>query len=260
MFDMVVLRFTASIGHEFTKRQFFNSYLANIDPVEFVERTWSKPRDFIRFFKCASKLYPSKTSLSPSEANAVWRNYAQEAWKEMKSAASPFLTPGALTSFEHVLAKLAPNIFDGSIKLDVKTFAEYLKPVYLKAKGNHSNFYTFDHFLHLLYILGIFLTRRRDEYNQDIFYSYHRGTAIIMQMVKSRSIRRCLRRLDEATCREKTPGLHGATARRHESSETQARRAAGWWTGRTKHSMIVEAIIATIAAEREARPAGAQPF
>ena len=52
-------------------------------------------------------------------------------------------------------------------------------------------------------------------------------------------------------------------ARRHavmESSETQARRAAGWWTGRTKHSMIVEAIIATIAAEREARPAGAEPF
>jgi hypothetical protein len=78
LFDLIVLRFKRSIGHRFEKQDFFNTYLANIDPVEFVERTWSKPRDFVRFFKCASKLYPNKTSLSPSQANAVWRNYAQE--------------------------------------------------------------------------------------------------------------------------------------------------------------------------------------
>lgn len=175
LFDLVVLRFQASIGHDFSKGNFFNSYLANIDPEEFVDRTWSKPRDFIKFFKCASKLYPAKTTLSPSEANAVWRNYAQEAWKEMKSAASPFLSPEAITVFEHVLAKLAPNIFDGSLKLDVKSFADFVRPVYTKAKGRNANFYSFDHFLHLLYILGIFLTRRRDVHEQDIFHSYHRG-------------------------------------------------------------------------------------
>ena len=105
----------------------------------------------------------------------MWRNYAQEAWKEMKSAASPFLSPEALTVLEHVLARIAPDIYGGMLKLDVKTFAKELRPVYEKAKGNNVNFYSFEHFLHLLYILGIFLTKRRDEYDQDIFYSYHRG-------------------------------------------------------------------------------------
>jgi hypothetical protein len=47
--------------------------------------------------------------------------------------------------------------------------------VYDKAKRQQANFYDFEHFLHLLYILGIFLTRRRDAHDQDIFHSYHRG-------------------------------------------------------------------------------------
>ena len=48
LFDLTLLRFKSSIGAGFEKRDFFNSYLANIDPIEFVERTWSKPRDFIK--------------------------------------------------------------------------------------------------------------------------------------------------------------------------------------------------------------------
>lgn len=33
-------------------------YFANIDPEIFLSRTWNKPRDFIRFFKCAKELFP----------------------------------------------------------------------------------------------------------------------------------------------------------------------------------------------------------
>jgi hypothetical protein len=116
LFDLIWLRFRASIGPHFKKEDFFQMYLPNIDPAEFVERTWSKPRDFVRFFKCAQKLYAGQSSLSPSEANAVWRNYAQESWKEIKSAAAAFLLPEALTLFEHILAKLAPNIL-GALSL-----------------------------------------------------------------------------------------------------------------------------------------------
>jgi hypothetical protein len=175
LFELVYLRFKSSIGTSFTREDFFNSYLANIDLTEFVEKTWSKPRDFIRLFKSAKRLFPNKVSLTPPDVNAVWRSYSQEAWKEMKSAASPFLTPSALSLLDDTLADLAPNIFDGSLKLTVDEFGKRLKPVYEKAKGQHVNFYNFEHFLRLLYILGIFLTKRRDAKEQDIFHSYHRG-------------------------------------------------------------------------------------
>jgi hypothetical protein len=175
LFDLIYLRFRASNGKELSRKDFFATYLANIDPTDFVERTWSKPRDFIRFFKCAKKLYPNKSSLAPAEINAVWRNYSQESWKEMRSAASPFLPPPALALLDEILAEHAPQIFDGSLKLDVTKFGKIIKPVYDSAKGLNVNFYTFDHFLRLLYILGIFLTKRRGANEQDIFYSYHRG-------------------------------------------------------------------------------------
>lgn len=175
LFDLIYLRFRGSIGPTFPKDEFFRIYLANIDAGVFIERTWCKPRDFIRFFKCARKLYPGKSSLLVAEANAVWRNYSQEAWKEMKSSASPFLSPEALAIFEDTLAKLAPSVFDGSLKLTVDTFGNFMRPVYDLARKNQKNFYNFEHFLRLLYILGIFLTRRRDALDQDIFHSYHRG-------------------------------------------------------------------------------------
>lgn len=175
LFDLIFLRFKSAIGDEFKKDDFFRTYLSNIDPEKFLQRTWSKPRDFVRFFKCARKLYPKNIMLSESQANAVWRNYAQESWKEIKSSASPFLSPAALVQFEETLARITPEIFDGSKKYDVKAFGELFLPVYEMAKENQKNFYGFDHFLRLLYILGIFNTRRRDAIDQDIFHSYHRG-------------------------------------------------------------------------------------
>ena len=49
------------------------------------------------------------------------------------------------------------------------------KPVYEIAKQDQTNFYDFDHFMRLLYILGIFLTKKRGAHEEDIFYGYHRG-------------------------------------------------------------------------------------
>jgi hypothetical protein len=38
-------------------------------------------------------------------------------------------------------------------------FGEIMRPVYEKAKGTNVNFYDFQYFLNLLYILGLFGTR-----------------------------------------------------------------------------------------------------
>ena len=175
LFDLVYLRFRDAIAGDFNKDKFFVVYLSGIETDQFLKRTWSKPRDMLRFFSCAKKLYPSRSSLSSSEQNTVWRNYSQEAWKEIKSAASPFLPPAAISRFEEALRGETPRLFDGSKRFDIQTFSTILKPVYDIAKGNLSNFYDFDHFLRLLYILGAFSTRRRDAHDNEIFHSYHRG-------------------------------------------------------------------------------------
>ena len=175
LFDLIYVRFRDGIGKGFSKNDFFRVYLSGVDPARFLERTWSKPRDVIRFFACARKLYPRRSSLSGAEQNAVWRNYSQESWKEIKSAASPFLPPPAISKFEETLRSEAPRIFDGTSHLDIRSLSVILEPVYELARGKSSNFYDFDHFLRLLYILGIFATRRRDAHDKEIFHSYHRG-------------------------------------------------------------------------------------
>ncbi len=175
LFDLIYLRFRDAIGGNFEKEQFFVIYLSGIETDQFLKRTWSKPRDMIRYFSCAKKLYPSRSSLSSVEQNTVWRNYSQEAWKEIKSAASPFLPPAAISRFEEALRGATPRLFDGSRRFDIQSFSAILQPVYEIAKGNLGNFYDFDHFLRLLYILGIFSTRRRDAHDNEIFHSYHRG-------------------------------------------------------------------------------------
>jgi hypothetical protein len=175
LFDLIILRFAASIGPQFRSTDFFNQYLKNIDPIVLLERTWSKPRDIVRFFKCAKSLYPTKYMLTPGDANAVWRDYAHESWREMKSAAAAFLPPDAIAKFESILAGLAPGLYDSSIKLNIKTFGAEMKPVYQLAKLKHANFYDFDHFIRLLYILGIFLTRQETSNSGEIYQSYHRG-------------------------------------------------------------------------------------
>lgn len=175
LFELIYLRFRDGIGSHFSKSDFFQVYLSGVDQTRFLERTWSKPRDVIRFFACAKKLYPRRAGLSGSELNSVWRNYSQEAWKEIKSAASPFLPPPAISKFEETLRSAAPRIFDGSASFDIPSLSRILEPTYELARGKSTNFYDFDHFLRLLYILGIFATRRRDAHEKEIFHSYHRG-------------------------------------------------------------------------------------
>lgn len=174
LFDLVFIRFKNSIGDRLTKNKFFDVYLSGIDPVVFLERTWAKPRDIVRFFKAAKTLYPEKSSLTLPESNAVWRRYSQEAWKDIRSSASPFLSPGALSLFDETLARITPDIMNGSKRYDLPEFAETLRPVYQLSKDNQENFYDFDHFMRLLYIIGIFATRNKDS-SQDIYHSYHRG-------------------------------------------------------------------------------------
>lgn len=175
LFQLLFNRVAAGIPRRMDRRRFMRVYFANIDPALFLSRTWNKPRDFIRYFNCAKTLFPQSITLTQSQANTVWRIYAQEAWNEVKSAASPFLNPAALAVLEDIMRTHTPRWFEND-RMTVDEFAEIIRPVYERAKGDNRNFYDFRHFLHLLYILGLFGTRHEQGNEAEpIYQTYHRG-------------------------------------------------------------------------------------
>lgn len=175
LLHLIYQRFKQSIGGAFSFGDFLRVYMKGIDVEEFLNRTWSKPRDFIRFFKCAKELYPNLSSLNRSQLNAVWRRYAQEAWNEIKSSASPFMNGPSIALIEGVFRDVVPKTISSRKKLTYEEFSAIMLPIYERAKGNNTSFYDFGHFLDLLYILGIFGTRKADERELMVIQSYHRG-------------------------------------------------------------------------------------
>ena len=172
LFDLMNLRMISR--HNTPRRMNCLSYISNISAKEFLNYTWSKPRDLIRFFRCAASMYPEATTLTQVQINAIMRNYAMQSWNEMQAAAA-FLSPAGVAKLGDTLAKSAPLIFDGSLVLTVAAFKDIMKPVYDISIKQLSHMYDFEHFMRLLYILGIFSTRRQDARDQDIYYSYDRG-------------------------------------------------------------------------------------
>lgn len=175
LLHLIYQRFKLSIGPSFNFGSFLSVYFRNIDVHEFMGRTWAKPRDFIRFFKCAKELYPDRSALTESQLNAVWRRYAQEAWNEIKSSASPFMNGPSIAALESVFREVVPKTISSSKKLSYDDFSALMAPIYEKAKGRNKAFYDFGHFLDLLYILGIFGTRKLDDNGLMVLQSYHRG-------------------------------------------------------------------------------------
>ena len=136
LFKLLFNRFSIGMNESFGQDKFMQLYFANIDPVMFLSRTWNKPRDVIRFFNCAKTLYANHITLTRSQVNTVWRRYAQEAWNEVKSAASPFLNPEALSVLEDVMRTHTPKWFENE-RMTVDEFSEIVKPVYERAKGDN---------------------------------------------------------------------------------------------------------------------------
>ncbi|MER8570847.1 hypothetical protein NKG99_02335 [Mesorhizobium sp. M1409] len=125
LFKFIFERFKASIESNFSIGDFFRVYMANIDAEEFLHRTWVKPRDFVRFFKCAKELYSKRSQLSSSEINAIWRIYAQLSWSEIKSSASPFMNSASIAALENEFRKIVPSVIDKHTHTTTKALQRY---------------------------------------------------------------------------------------------------------------------------------------
>lgn len=175
MFDIAAKRIELSLGHTFEKSKIKDTYFGSIDPQNFVEATWSKPRDIIRFFNIAKKMYPNRVSLLGNEFKAVLRNYSSEAWLEIKTAATAFLPPSGIIKLEELLRVIGPKMFEHGYSLTMQEFSDQMEPVYQEISKEHAAAYSKKHLIQLLFILGLFYTRKKDANNHNIIYAYHRG-------------------------------------------------------------------------------------
>lgn len=175
MLRVAAKRVALSTGSHFGPRDLFETFLKCITPSRFIyEVTWSKPRDLIRFFNTAKRMYGQSASLDQREFNAVWRDYSRQAWLEIKTAASSFMPPIAVIELENALRNLAPQMRSR----DYPSFKEYTKRmegVYKRIEKYVSGTYSFEHFMQLLYVLGIYYTRTPIKSGELIYQSYHRG-------------------------------------------------------------------------------------
>ena len=135
LYRLIYARFKASIKGSFSISDFFRIYLGNTDPAIFLSRTWIKPRDFIKFFKCAKEQYAQKSQLTQAERNAVWRNYAQLSWNEVKSSASPFMNAPSIAAYLRIYSETSFQRYWISLLARLRRVYEDLTPIYKSRKG-----------------------------------------------------------------------------------------------------------------------------
>lgn len=174
IFDFITLRFKAAIGKNFSKTQMLETYLKEIDPMDLLEYTWSKPRDIVRFFKTAQSIDGNTIVIHDHKYKTIIRKYCAQAWQESKSALAAFMPTDALPLLEKGLKTLIPGQFDGSIKIDIDRFQKAMRPAFEKAKAAGVK-YDLSDFCSVLYMMGIFYYVYQDANGKFIYQQYHRG-------------------------------------------------------------------------------------
>ncbi|MDQ0509719.1 P-loop ATPase, Sll1717 family [Ancylobacter amanitiformis] len=174
IFEFITLRFKEALGKKFNRNELLQTYLKEIDPVDFLEYTWSKPRDIVRFFKIAQSIDGNTISINPQKYKIILRRYCTQAWQEAKSALAAFIPIDAIPLLEAGLKEIAPGQFDGSIRIDKSSFQKVMKTAYESSKEAGVR-YSIDDFCGILYMIGIFYYTYTDANGKQIYQQYHRG-------------------------------------------------------------------------------------
>jgi len=174
MFLVALERLKLSLGADLTRDVMLNRYIPRQDIGRFLEYTWGKPRDIIRYFKAAEGALPNNGSVRAHEYSNVIRRYSQAAWQDIKGALTAFVPKDSLPVLEDALQTIANHNFDNSIAFDKKTLVTYLSDAYASMKTSGVT-YDINELIKLLYIVGVFYVIYRDANNQTIIHQFHRG-------------------------------------------------------------------------------------
>lgn len=165
IFAVAAKRVELSAQTPCTPSDFLKSYLASVSAHDFVECTWSKPRDIIRFFSKAKELYPNVASMTRGQFMSVFRAYCEDSWREIKTAVSAFLSDDGILELEFVLRNLSSAKYRRLI-----SWGDFLQAL----TNIPSKKMTEKHLAEMLYKVGVYQTVKRDQ-EQVILQSFHRG-------------------------------------------------------------------------------------
>lgn len=174
IFDFITLRFKAAIGPQFSRTDLLDTYLRDINPVDLLNYTWTKPRDIVRFFKAAQAVDGNTVVISPQKYRTILRSYSEQSWRECKSALAAFIPIEAMPLLERGIKRLVPTQLDGSVRLTLAQFRKAVHPAFKVAQDSGVK-YDIDDFTDVLYLMGVFFFKYLDASGQEIFQQYHRG-------------------------------------------------------------------------------------
>lgn len=171
-FKVVAARIKSSTGADLTGREVRKSYLANVTAEQFLRGVYGKPRDTIRFFKLAAQMYSDSVTLAEKEYKAIFREYSNSSWSDIQASLSTFLPEDAVLALKGVLAEMSANAFNLNINYD--DACELFKPVW-EMSGASLSTQNFDHFMRVLYVIGLFYTIYKAENGQTVYHAFYRG-------------------------------------------------------------------------------------
>ena len=176
MFQIGALRVDVGTSGNLSGNTFMRACFANFtqaDAAEFVQSTWSKPRDMIRFLRSCKEMFPEKLTLSMGEYKAAFHRSCIHAWKEVEIALTSFLTISGVERVRKLLAsKSSVSLEVGNIG-SVEKFVKLLQPI-AKAESQVGSMKDGDSLFEILYMLGCVYTTRSAKTGQ-IIHSFHRG-------------------------------------------------------------------------------------
>lgn len=177
MFEVGARRVEAMTHSRLTGRGFMRACFANFeagDAEEFVQSTWSKPRDMIRFLRSAREMFPAKISLSKIEYRQAFHRACLAARQEVDTALTSFLTVKGIEKLHIILAKHASASLENGSACDYATFIKELQPI-VKSEMQKGSLNAPETLFNLLYVLGVIYTSRSSKSERPILHSFHRG-------------------------------------------------------------------------------------
>lgn len=175
IFSMMLARLKVSLGEEITRDAMIARYIPVGRITDFLEYTWGKPRDIVRYFKAAKAAYPNGASIRRgNEFGNVIRRYSQAAWQDVKAAIASFVPKNSIPILEEALQKISSHNFDSSKRFDRKALETALSKPYAHMQKEGVG-YDIGELIKLLYIIGVLYIKYRDAGGQEIIHQFHRG-------------------------------------------------------------------------------------
>lgn len=134
IFELMTSRLRLSFGDDFSKKNLLSRFFPGRRHQDFLNYSWGKPRDIVRYFKAAKESYPNNYKLTDTEVSSVFRKYSNSAWQDIRSALTAFVPKDAIMPLETCIAAMAKRAFDHDHKYDLSAALKELEPAHKKCR------------------------------------------------------------------------------------------------------------------------------